>query len=118
MACREKQAGSETAGGVKHPAGRQFIADCYYFSNHIFVRSFSLFVQRKRTKRKASLSLDPALRDSPALLEMTGSLKTRYAQTGQTPVSVISLVLGYVKWLLKPYFISPFILKCCMAYFS
>jgi hypothetical protein len=34
MACREKQASSETAGGIKHPAGGQFIADCYYFSIH------------------------------------------------------------------------------------
>ena len=69
--------------------------------------SFSLLAQRKRNssvlygERKGSRSLDPAMRDYPALLETTGSLKTRYAQTGQTPVSVVSVVLGCVKWHFK-----------------
>jgi len=35
----------------------------------------------------------------PALLEPAGSLKTRFAQTGQTPFSADSLLLGCVKWL-------------------
>jgi hypothetical protein len=59
------------------------------------IRSF-LFAQ-KRTK-KGSQSLGPLLRGYPALLKTTGSLKTRFAQTGQTPVSVVSVVLGGVKW--------------------
>jgi len=56
----------------------------------------SFLLAQKRTK-KGSHSLGFALRNSPALLETTGSLKTRYAQTDQTPVSVISAVLGGVK---------------------
>jgi hypothetical protein len=34
----------------------------------------------------------------PALLQSAGSLKTRFAQTGQTPFSADSLLLGCVKW--------------------
>jgi len=34
----------------------------------------------------------------PALHESAGSLKTRFAQTGQTPFSADSLLLGGVKW--------------------
>jgi hypothetical protein len=61
-------------------------------------------VQRKRTssvfygERKGSRSLGPPAAVYLALLELTGSLKTRYAQTGQTPVSAYSVVLGCVKW--------------------
>ena len=43
--------------------------------SYFLVRSFSLLAQRKRTKRKGSRSLGPAIRDCPALLETTGSLK-------------------------------------------
>ena len=43
--------------------------------SYFLVRSFSLLAQRKRTKRKGSRSLGPAMRDCPALLETTGSLK-------------------------------------------
>ena len=55
----------------------------HYFS----IRSFSLLAQRKRTKRKGTQSLGPALRNCPALLETAGSLKTRYAQTGSNSYS-------------------------------
>jgi hypothetical protein len=65
---------------------------------HMFLCSFSLFAQRKRTKRKGNRSLGPASWNFPAFLEKTGSLKTRFAQTVQTPDSAFSAVLGYVKW--------------------
>ena len=77
----------------------------YFHANspNVLLRSFLL--AQKRTK-KGSQSLGPALRDCPALLETTGSLKTRCAQTGQTPFSVVSVVLGGVKWhLLDTYII-------------
>jgi len=41
--------------------------------------------QQRSGERKGSSSLGPALRDYPVLLETTGSLKTRFAQTIQTP---------------------------------
>ena len=73
-------------------------------SDAFLLCSFSLLSQRKRTKRKGNLSLGPALRDYLALLETIGSLKLaefmprRGAQTGQTPVSIVSVVLSSVKW--------------------
>ena len=64
------------------------------------IRSFLL--AQKRTK-KGNQSLGSAMQNFPALLETTGSLKTRTpllrgAQTGQTPLPVASVVLGGVKW--------------------
>jgi hypothetical protein len=45
MAGAKKQTGGKTAGGIKHPAGGQFTANGYYFSDHSSVCSFSLFAQ-------------------------------------------------------------------------
>jgi hypothetical protein len=70
----------------------------------IFLCSFSLLAQRKRTKRKGSRSLVPLAVEYPAFLETTGSLETRFTQTCQTPISVVSLVLGGVKWRLKTFY--------------
>jgi hypothetical protein len=55
--------------------------------------SFSLLAQRKRTKRKGTSHLF-AFGEFPVLLEPAGSLKTRFAQTVQTPFSAVSAVLG------------------------
>ncbi|KPK00279.1 MAG: hypothetical protein AMJ60_01890 [Desulfobacterales bacterium SG8_35] len=65
--------------------------------NDLQIPLYSFLLAQKRIK-KGSQSLGFALRNFPPLLETTGSLKTRYAQTGQTPVSVVSVVLGCVKW--------------------
>jgi len=69
--------------------------------SYISERSFSLLAQRKRTKRKGSQSFGPPGADFPALLETTGSLKTRplwRTQTGSNSFSVFSVVLGGMKW--------------------
>jgi len=50
-------------------------------------------VQRKRPKRKGTSHLS-ANGGFPVLLESAGSLKTRFAQTVQTPFSAVSAVLG------------------------
>jgi len=60
-----------------------------------------LFAQRKRTKRKGNRSLGPPLADFPALRKSAGSLKTRFAQTGQTPFTADFVLLGCVKWQKK-----------------
>jgi hypothetical protein len=50
--------------------------------------------QQRSGERKDSRSLGPTKRDFPALLESAGSLKTRFAQTVQTPISADSVLLG------------------------
>jgi hypothetical protein len=67
---------------------------------------YALFFRVQRSEpKKGQPNTWSAKADCPALLEMTGSLKTRGvytplwgAQTSQTPVSAISAVLGGVKW--------------------
>jgi hypothetical protein len=56
--------------------------------------------QQRSGERKDSLTLAVSLLACgfPALLEPAGSLKTRFAQTGQTPFSADSPLLGCVKW--------------------
>jgi hypothetical protein len=71
----------------------KFCAIRYYCQ---YVCSFSLLAQRKRTKRKGTLSLVPPQAGFPAFLDAAGSLQTRCAQTVQTPFSAASPVLGGV----------------------
>jgi len=66
---------------------------------------FIFFAWPKKTnqkKRQPSTWSRVSSRDCPALLETVGSLKTRTpllgTQKGQTPVSIISVVLVGVKW--------------------
>ncbi len=61
---------------------------------------FILFAQNEPKRAAVHLSAGGGC---PALLETTGSLETRSAQTCQTPISVVSLVLGCVKWHLKTF---------------
>ena len=49
---------------------------------------------KKRTKERAPRPLVPPLAGDPALLKADGSLKTRCAQTAQTPFSSASAMLG------------------------
>jgi len=93
--------------------GKQKEADKYDYLVCFFVHFFAC--PKKRTKEKTANHLVRLKADCPVFLEMTGSLKTRCAQTSQTPVSVISVVLGGVKWqkhekrLLFVSFTNPFI---------
>jgi hypothetical protein len=63
-----------------------------------------LLAQRKRTKRKGSRSLGPAVQGYPALLKITGRCKTRgvYAPQGCSnscsAIPVIFPLLGCVTW--------------------
>ena len=59
--------------------------------------------QQRSGERKGSRSLGQPMADYPALLESAGSLKTRFAQTVQTPYSADSVLLGCVKWHKKHY---------------
>jgi len=64
---------------------------------------FILLAQNEPKRAAVHLS---ARGGCPALFEITGSLETRFAQTCQTPISVVSLVLGCVKWHLKTFFLK------------
>jgi hypothetical protein len=64
---------------------------------NLFISSFSLLVQRKRTKRKDSRSLGPALRDGPVLLIKSGRFgKSLSLRRSFFPL--FSALLGGVKW--------------------
>ncbi|MBU1138589.1 MAG: hypothetical protein KKA76_06405, partial [Proteobacteria bacterium] len=52
--------------------------------------------KENEAKERASVSLGPS--DFLALLEVAGSLKTRFAQTVQTPKSAPSVVLSQCQW--------------------
>jgi hypothetical protein len=62
-----------------------------------FYCSFSLFVQRKRTKRKDSLSLDPPLADFPVLLEKRRALRNSLRSNSPRAIPSFSPLLGCVK---------------------
>ncbi len=55
----------------------------------------SLLALKKVTKEMHPVPC-PAIAGSPVLLNTDGSLKTRFAQTGQTPFPPVSAVLGGV----------------------
>jgi hypothetical protein len=49
---------------------------------------------KKTNQKKGHQSFAPLSAEFPVLLEPAGSLKTRFAQTVQTPFSAVSAVLG------------------------
>ena len=63
-----------------------------------FIHSSFLYLHKETNQRNCSRSLGSTASNSPVFLEKPGSLKTRFAQTVQTPFSVFSTVLGGVKW--------------------
>jgi hypothetical protein len=73
-------------------------------SDAFLLCSFSLLSQRKRTKERATYHLVPlcgtTLRCSilPGVKKLAEFMPRRGAQTGQTPVSIVSVVLSSVKW--------------------
>jgi len=64
----------------------------------LFHIMFIFFTCIKKTNQKKVQPITWSRKhDFPAFLETTVSLETRFAQTCQTPISVVSLVLGCVK---------------------
>jgi hypothetical protein len=48
MAGAKKPAGCKTAGGIKHPAGGQFTANGYYFSDHFAARGWNIYLRIRK----------------------------------------------------------------------
>ena len=89
-------------------AGRLVINKARFIYNVIYCFDFFLcsflYLHKETNQRKCRRSLIPLAAECPALLETTGSLETRFAQTCQTPISVVSLGLSGVKRRLKTFY--------------
>jgi hypothetical protein len=67
----------------------------YNLSGEYRINLFIFFACPKKTnQKKGHQSFAPLSAGYPVLLDPAGSLKTRFAQTVQTPFSAVSAVLG------------------------